>query len=101
VEKADSSDQAIDAAIKKSLKTQNQPITPETVAAMGSRMKVIMEHLKSGFESNVVTTQTYDNIVVNQRFSPADFAIRRAGGGWLSRCLAYCQCRVKENGVVP
>jgi RNA polymerase sigma factor (sigma-70 family) len=74
VEKADSSDQAIDEAIIKSLKTQNQPITPETVAAMRPQMKVIMEQLKSGFESGVVTTQTHENIVVNQKFSPADFA---------------------------
>jgi len=74
VEKADTSDQAIDEAIKKSLKIQNKPATPETVAAMRPQMKAIMEQLKSGFESGVVSTQTHENIVVNQKLSPADFS---------------------------
>ncbi len=74
VEKADSSDQAIDEAIQKSLKMQNKPVTPEAVAAMRPQMKAIMEQLKSGFESGVVFTQTHENIVVNQNFSRADFA---------------------------
>jgi RNA polymerase sigma factor (sigma-70 family) len=74
VEKEDSSDQAIDEAIKKSLKMQNKPVTPEAVAAMRPQMKAIMEQLKSGFESGVVYTQTHEDIVVNQKSSPADFA---------------------------
>jgi RNA polymerase sigma factor (sigma-70 family) len=74
VEKTDSSDQAIDEAIKKSLKMQNKPVTPEAVAAMRPQMKTIMEQLKSGFESGIVYTQTHENIVVNEKFSPADFA---------------------------
>jgi outer membrane lipoprotein-sorting protein len=74
VEKADSSDQAIDETIKKSLKMQNKPVTPEAVAAMRPQMKAIMEQLKSGFKSGVVFTQTHENISVNQKFSPADFA---------------------------
>jgi len=74
VEKADSSDQAIDEAIKKSLKMQNQPITPETIAAMRSQMKANMELLKSGYESGLFFTQTHKNIVVNQKYSPVDFA---------------------------
>jgi RNA polymerase sigma factor (sigma-70 family) len=74
VEKADSSDQAIDEAIKKSLQMQNKPVTPEAVAAMRPQMKAIMEQLKSGFESGVMSTQRHENIVVNQKFSPADFA---------------------------
>jgi RNA polymerase sigma factor (sigma-70 family) len=74
VEKADSSGQAIDEAIKKSLKMQNKPVTPEAVAAMRPQMKAIMEQLKSGFESGIVFTQTHENIVVNQKFSPSDFA---------------------------
>ena len=81
VEKADSSaptDQQIDEAIKTSLKMQNKPITPEAIAAMRPQMKQIMAQvqstLKSGFESGVLYTQTHENIVVNQKFSPADFA---------------------------
>jgi RNA polymerase sigma factor (sigma-70 family) len=81
VEKTDSSaptDQAIDEAIKTSLKMQNKPATSEAVAAMRPQMKEIMKQvqttLKSSFESGIVYTQTHENIVVNQKFSPADFA---------------------------
>ncbi len=81
VEKVDSSapsDQAIDEAIKKSLEMQKKPATPEAIAAMRPQMKAIMKQvqstLKSGFESGVVSTQTHENISVNQKFSPADFA---------------------------
>jgi hypothetical protein len=37
-------------------------------------MKQVQSTLKSGFESGVVSTQTHDHIVVNPKFSPADFA---------------------------
>jgi hypothetical protein len=82
VEKVDentaSSDQAIDEAIKTSLKMQNKPATPEAIAAMRPQMKTIMKQvqttLKSGFESGLVSTQTHENIVVNEKLSPADFA---------------------------
>ena len=73
VEKADSSDQAIDEAIKTSLKMLNKPATPEAIAAMRPQMKAIMEQLKSGFESGMVSTQTHENIVVNQKFPLSDF----------------------------
>jgi len=81
VEKVDSSassDQAIDEAIKKSLKMQNKPATPEAIAAMRPQMKEIMKQvqttLKSSFESGIVFTQTHENISVNQKFLPSDFA---------------------------
>jgi len=82
VEKVDenalASDQAVDEAIKTSLKMQNKPATPEAIAAMRPQMRTIMKQvqatLKSGFESGMVYTQTHENIVVNQKFSPADFA---------------------------
>jgi hypothetical protein len=73
VEKADSSDQAIDEAIKKALKVQNKPATPEAIAAMRPQMKTIMEQVKTGLESGLVSTQTHENIIVNRKFSPADF----------------------------
>lgn len=73
VEKADSSDRAIDEAIKKSLKMQNKLATPEAIAAMRPQMKAIMKQLKSMSESGVVFTQTHENIVLNPRFTPADF----------------------------
>ena len=82
VEKVDdnalSGDQAIDEAIKKSLEMQNKPATPEAIAAMRPQMKAIMQQvqstLKAGFKSGVVITQTHENISVNRKFSPADFA---------------------------
>jgi hypothetical protein len=81
VEKTDSSaptDQAIDEAIKTSLKMQNKPATPEAIAAMRPQMKEIMKQvqttLKSSFESGIVFTQTHENISVNQKFLPSDFA---------------------------
>lgn len=71
------SDQAIDEAIKKSLEMQNKPATPEAIAAMRPQMKAIMKQtqstLKSGFESGIVFTQTRENIVVNEKLTPADF----------------------------
>ena len=70
-------DQEIDQAIKKSLEMQNKPATPEAIAAMRPQMRAIMKQvqstLKSGFESGVVFTQTHEKIVVNEKFSPADF----------------------------
>jgi RNA polymerase sigma factor (sigma-70 family) len=77
VDSSDSSDQAIDEAIKKTLQAQNRPATPEAVAAMRPQMRAIMKQVQStiklGFESGVVFTQTHENMVVNQKFSPADF----------------------------
>ncbi len=80
VEKVDSSapsDEAIDAAIKKSLEMQNKPATPEAVAAMRPQMKAIMKQvqatLKSDFASGIVFTQTHEDISVNQKFLPSDF----------------------------
>ena len=82
VEKVDtnamSNDQAIDAAIKKSLEMQSKPATPEAIAAMRPQMRAIMKQvqttLKAGFEAGVVMTQTHENISVNQQISPAAFA---------------------------
>ena len=81
VEKVDSSapqsEQELDEAIKKSLAMQNKPATPEAIAAMRPQMKAIMKQvhstLKSGFESGVVFTQTHENIVLNEKLSPAAF----------------------------
>jgi RNA polymerase sigma factor (sigma-70 family) len=78
VDASATSDQAIDDAIKKSLEMQNKPVTPEAIAAMRPQMTAIMKQvqtaLKSSFDSGVIFTQTHENIVVNQKFSPADFA---------------------------
>jgi hypothetical protein len=40
---------------------------------MKAIMKQVQSTLKSGFESGIVFTQTRKNIVVNKKFTPADF----------------------------
>jgi len=73
VEKADSSDKAMDDAIKKALALQHKAATPDAIAEMRPQMKTIMEQLKSSFTAGIISTQTHENIVVNQNYSPADF----------------------------
>jgi len=72
------SDQAIDEAIKKSLEMQHKPATPEAIAAMRPQMQAVMKQvqgtIKSGLESGVVFTQTRENIVMNEKYAPADFS---------------------------
>ena len=72
------SDKEVDDAIRRSLEMQKKPVTPEAIAAMRPQMRDIMKQvqktLKSGFESGIVFTQTRDNIVVNKKLSPTDFA---------------------------
>ena len=55
-----------DSEVEAILKNQNMPATPEAVASM----KKAMEPLQ---KMKVVSTQTHENIVVNQKFSQADF----------------------------
>ena len=77
-ENALSGDQAIDEAIKKSLAMQNKPATPEAIAAMRPQMRAVMKQvqntLKAGFKAGIVMTQTHENISVNRKFLPTDFA---------------------------
>lgn len=77
-EEALSSDQALDDAIRKSLEMQNKPVTPEAIAAMRPKMKTIMKQvrstLKANFKAGIVMIQTHENISVNRKFSPSDFA---------------------------
>jgi hypothetical protein len=70
-------EQQIDEAIKQSLAMQNKPATPEAIAAMRPQMKAIMKQvqstIKAGLEAGNVVTQTHENIVVNEKLSPAAF----------------------------
>jgi transposase len=76
-ESAQSTDRAIDEAIKKSLVAQNKPVTPEAVAALRPQMRVIMKQvqstLKTTFTAGLETTQTHENISLNPALSPSDF----------------------------
>jgi len=73
VEKADSSDKAMDEAIKKALEIQHKAATPEAIAAMRPQMKTVMKQVQSSLGAGVVSTQTHEKIVVNQNYSQADF----------------------------
>jgi len=57
------------------LEQQNKPATPEAIAALRTLMESAMKQAQSAMKSGgFVFTQTHENIVVNRKFSPADFA---------------------------
>ena len=60
-----------DESLKVQLERQNKPVTPENLAALRAEMENSMAQMKN---SGFVFTETHENIVVNQKFSPADFA---------------------------
>ena len=60
-----------DATIKSGLERINQPATPEKIAAYRAHLEAVIKRTQG---SGYVFTQTHENIVVNQKFSPADFA---------------------------
>ena len=57
--------------IKAILERQNKPATPEAIAAWRAQMGAMMKQAQG---TKYVSTQTHENIVVNQKFSPTDFA---------------------------
>jgi hypothetical protein len=64
-----------DADLKTILERQNKPATPEAIAALRTQMETMMKQAQSALDSGkYVFTQTHENIVVNQKFSPSDFA---------------------------
>ena len=60
-----------DSAIKTILERQNKPVTPEAIAALRTELETAMKQAQG---AKFVLTQTHENISVNQKFSPADFA---------------------------
>lgn len=67
-------DRQVDEASVKALKLQNKPATPEAVAAMRPQMRAILKQVQGTLKVGVVTTQTHDNIAMNQALPVADFA---------------------------
>ena len=68
-----------DAELTNILQQENKPVTPEAIAALRKQLEATTKQaqavLKSGEQSGkMVYTQMHENIVVNQKFSPADFA---------------------------
>jgi copper oxidase (laccase) domain-containing protein len=59
-----------DDAIKNTLTKMGKPATPEAIAAMRKQMETMMKTAQS---SKYVFIQTHENIVVNKKFSAADF----------------------------
>jgi RNA polymerase sigma factor (sigma-70 family) len=63
-----------DAAIKNALAENNQPATPEAIAAKRVEMEKAFNQARELTKSGkTIFTQTHEHIVVNQNFSPSDF----------------------------
>ena len=60
-----------DSDIKTILERQNKTATPEAIAALRTELEQSMKLVQG---AKFVFTQTHENIVVNQKFLPADFA---------------------------
>jgi RNA polymerase sigma factor (sigma-70 family) len=60
-----------DSDIKTILERENKSVTPEAIAALRAELKQSMKRAQG---AKYVFTQTHENIVVNRRFTPADFA---------------------------
>jgi hypothetical protein len=64
-----------DATIKKMLENLKKPVTPENIAATREMLDASMKKAQSAMKSGkIVFTQTHENIVVNKKYSAADFA---------------------------
>ena len=60
-----------DAQLKVQLQRRNKPVTPESLAALRTELEQSQAQAnKSGF----IFTETHENIVLNQKLSPSDFA---------------------------
>lgn len=59
-----------DDSIKSILERQDKPATPEAIAAWRTQMDAMMKNAQG---AKYVFTETHENIVVNQQFSPSDF----------------------------
>jgi RNA polymerase sigma factor (sigma-70 family) len=66
-----------DTNLKNMLQEQNKPVTPDAIAALRKQLEATTKQaqavLKSDKSGEIVFTQTHENIVANQKFSPADF----------------------------
>jgi hypothetical protein len=64
-----------DAQIKKMLQQQGKPVTPEAIAEERSTIQAGMKQAQAMMKSGkFIFTQTHENISIDQKFSPADFA---------------------------
>lgn len=64
-----------DEAVKNALAARKQPATPEAMAATRAEMeKINREAQEKMMSGKIVVTQTQENITVNKKFSPSDFA---------------------------
>jgi RNA polymerase sigma factor (sigma-70 family) len=64
-----------DSDLKTILERQNKPATPEAIAALRAELTKANQRAQDALKSGkYVSTQTHENISVNQPFSPSDFA---------------------------
>jgi len=67
--------QTSDSKIKAMLEEHNEPATPEAVAAARGRMEAGIKQAQAMLKSGrFIFTQTHENISINEKFSPSDFA---------------------------
>ena len=62
-----------DAAIKKLLEKENKPATAEAIAATRTGLETWSKKIQGMMKGKIVVTETHERIVVNKKFSPADF----------------------------
>ena len=60
--------------IKTMLEKVHKPATPADVANFRKRTEAAMKNAQNSSIYNIYCTETHENIVVNQKFSPSDFA---------------------------
>jgi RNA polymerase sigma factor (sigma-70 family) len=67
--------QMSDADLKDMLQLQNKSVTPQAIAALRTQLETPLKQAQAMMKSGkIVFTQTHENIVVNQKLSPVDFA---------------------------
>ena len=61
--------------LRNMLQKENKPVTPEAIAALRTQLETTTKQAQKLMKAgNIIFTQTHENIVVNRKFSPADFA---------------------------
>jgi RNA polymerase sigma factor (sigma-70 family) len=64
-----------DAQIQKMIQLQNKPVTSEAIAAKRAQLAAANQQAQSMMASGkIISIQMHDHIVLNPKFSPADFA---------------------------
>jgi hypothetical protein len=63
-----------DDQIKNLLERENKPVTAQSITETRTRLETLSKRTQSMMKGKMLVTETHEDIVVDQRFSPADFA---------------------------